>query len=166
MKARGWLLAIVVVVGVVVVRGGCLNSSSKAPDERLAANLVDLCEIARSNVDSPEKGVKKLGRYLGKHADDMLGAFGASLAAVERIDDDERHDARARLVRERISAPMRACERDWERFFRAVEGDEAASALLQRGLDRLGRTLEIIFSSEQPLRLRDLPKQLTASGLR
>lgn len=164
MKARGWLVTVAVVgVAVTTVRGGCFRSTTKAPDERLAGNFVDLCEIARANVETPERGVKKLGRYLGKHADDMLGAFGATLSQIERIDDDEKHDARARLARERIQAPLRACERDWERFGRAVERDPAANAALQRGVDRLGRTLEIIFSSangDRRLELRDLPHQL------
>ena len=158
MKARAWLIVgIVVVASVSVLRGGCLREPTKDPDERLAAHLVDLCDIARRNIDAPERGVKTLGHYLNRRAEAMLGTFGSMLAQIERIDDDERHDARAHLARKRIQAPLRACERDWQRFADAVERDPAASARLQRGIDRLGRTIEIIFSSApDEVKLRDM----------
>jgi hypothetical protein len=158
MKLQGWFVAALVVGGVGFgIRGGCVNDSP--PDKDLAAHLEDLCEIARDHIDAPEQGVRKLGRYLGKHADDILGDFGATLALIERIDDDRKHDDRARLARDRIRKPVRACERDWMRFGEAVEADPKASALVDRFARRINRTFEIIFSSTE-LDLKTLPAQL------
>ncbi len=47
-------------------------------------------------------------------------------------------------ARERIREPLRACAEDFENFFNAVEEDEEAVAVLNHGLERLNRTLEII----------------------
>jgi hypothetical protein len=137
--------------------GGCLGS--KAPDEQLAGHFEELCDIARDNIETPERGVRHLGRYFGKHTEDMLGEFGATMQLIEKIPDDDKHDKRAYTARDRIQHPLRACERDWERFAEAVEADPEASALLQHGLDRIGRTFEIIFSGAD-LDFRTLPAQL------
>ncbi|MBA3393324.1 MAG: hypothetical protein H0T89_11805 [Deltaproteobacteria bacterium] len=161
MKLKAWLVMAMLAGGVTFgIRGGCVNQSSP-PDEELAEHLDQLCEIARDHIEAPEKGVRKLGRYLGKHADDMFGDFGGTLAVIERIDDDRKHDDRARVARDRIQKPLRTCERDWERFADAVEADPAAAALVDRFARRLNRTFEIIFSStESSPRLRTLPRQL------
>jgi len=43
------------------------------PDQRLAAHLEDLCEIARARTSRPERGVKRLGAYLAKNLGSITG---------------------------------------------------------------------------------------------
>jgi len=155
MKLKGWLFTAFVAGGVVYgIRGGCVNST--APDEELADHFEELCEIAGNNIDSPKKGVKKLGGYLARHLDDILGDFGSTIVTIEKISDDAKHDERARIARDRMQKPWIACQRDWEKFWIAVDEDPEASELANRAADRLGRTFEIIFSSTN-IHLRDLP---------
>jgi hypothetical protein len=158
MKLTGWFAGAVVVGGVVMTMrsSGCL-SKGPAPDERFAGRLDDICEIARKNMDSPERGVRSLGRYFDKHAGDMLGEWGDTIAAIERIPDDKKHDDRARLARDRMRKPVLACANDWNAFNRAVERDPAAKALVQRFAERLQRTFEIIGSGWS---FADLPSEL------
>jgi len=149
---KAWLVAGAIAIGgVVFVRGGCLNQGSKAPDERLAGRLDDLCAIARGNVETPVRGVHKLGGYMAKHTGDLFGDFGSTLAAIERIPDDAKHDARARLARDRIRKPVIACQADWLRFGNAVENNPEASELMERFNERFSRTLEIILSGSGDL---------------
>jgi len=156
---KTWIAGVLVAAGVgVLAMRGCL--SKPPPDERLAGRFEDLCDIARSNVDTPEKGVRQLGRYLGKHVDDIFGDWGATFATIEKIKDDDKHDQRARVARDRIRAPLRACERDWIRFGEAVENDAAASELVAEFSERLNRTLEIIFSTRGHFEFRNLPAEL------
>lgn len=157
MKLRSWVLVALIVAGIVMLYRGCV--APDAPDERLAGHFDAMCDIARKGIESPEKGVRKLGRYVGKHLDDILGDFGGTIATIEQVEDDDRHDDRARAARDRIAAPLAACEDDWERFADAVENDPAASAVLMRAIERLNRTLEILLSSKQ-LDFRALPAQL------
>lgn len=161
MNNKRWLAVAALVAGgaVMTMRGGCLDSSTKAPDELLAVRFEEMCAIARANISTPERGVRKLGHYLGKHAGDITGDWGATLAAIERIDDDRKHDDRARLARDRIRTPLRACERDWVRFGNAVEADPKAKALVDRFSIRFNRTIEIIFSGAK-LDLLTLPSTL------
>jgi hypothetical protein len=149
-----WKLVSIVVLGFVVVRGGacatCTNRPVRAqPDERLAGHFTRLCEVAADGVAHPQRGVRKLMRYHGDHGPDMLEAFGATLVLIERIEDDTLHDARARLARARIQAPLIACEETWIDFGEAVEADPEASRILEEGLVRLGRTLEIIVGESR-----------------
>lgn len=163
MKSKGWMVSTVLVVGSVLALRGCL--SKRAPDENLAGHFEAMCEIARDHTSSPVRGVRALGGYFGEHTEAMLGAFGATLATIERIADDRDHDARAEKARERIRAPFAACEEDWLHFFEAVDANPEAAALLDRGLDRLGRTLEILFGEALRLDRKSLPllgKQLAA----
>jgi len=152
-----WVLIAGIAAGTVYGARGCLNSAE--PDERLASRFDKLCDIARDNVDTPATGVRKLGHYLGNHADDMLGELGGTIALIEKIDDDAKHDDRARLARDRLAAPFIACNDDWERFLTAVEADPEASRLVEERIERLGRTLEIIFSGTD---LRAIPTQIRA----
>ena len=157
MRARRpwWKLFVVVVVTALVVRGGACGmcrSSTPAPDERLAANLRALCAIAEDGIDDPDEGVTRLMRYHGDHGPAMLQAFGELLVTIERIDDDAAHDRRARIARDRLHAPMIACQRTWQEFGEAVEADPVASKKLQRGVDRLGRTLGILLGEDSALR--------------
>lgn len=160
MTAKGWFAVALVAGGAafaVKTTAGCMNKP--APDQRLAGRLDDLCEIARAGADKPEAGVRSLGTYLGQHAGDLLADFGNTIALIERIPDDDAHDERARMARERIHQPLAACERDWQRFGEAVEGDPAAKALMDHAMVRMNRTLEILFGN-RAFTLRDLPSQL------
>lgn len=158
MTKRVWIVPALLVGGVAAYQlSGCL---SKEPDQKLAGRFEDLCEIAGDNIKTPEKGVRKLGRYLGSHTDDLLGELGGTIQLIERIDNDDAHDARAQLARDRIGKPLRECEQTWMEFFEAVDDDPAADALLERGVERLGRTLEIIFGEDKTIDFRHLPVDL------
>ena len=156
MRARGCFAGALVAGGVVMTMRGCL-SRKPAPDERLAGRFADLCDIAKKHVDTPEDGLRTMGRYLDRHTGDMFGEWGDTLAAIESIPNDDKHDDRARLARDRIRKPLLACQRDWMRFGQAVENDPAAKALLEHFNERLSRTFEIIMSGWT---LRDLPDEL------
>ena len=145
-----WKLIAFVVLTAAVIRGGACGAcrdkaAHPAPDERLANHFRGLCQVAEDGIDDPRSGVRKLMRYYGDHGPDMLEAFGATLVLIERIEDDELHDARARLARQRIQAPIVECEETWVDFGDAIEADPEASRTLEEGVVRLGRTLEIIF---------------------
>ncbi len=145
-----WKLIAFVVVTAVVIRGGaCGTCRSKiahpAPDERLANHFRGLCKVAEDGIEHPRNGVRKLMRYYGDHGPDMLEAFGATLVLIERIEDDELHDERARIARKRIQTPILECEETWVEFGDAIEDDPEAARILEEGVTRLGRTLEIIF---------------------
>lgn len=159
MKAKTWVVGAVVAGGVVMAMRGCLSKA--APDEALAGRFDDLCDIARKNVETPQKGVIAMGRYMLKHTDDMLGELGGTIATIEAIKDDDKHDKRAEVARDRLRAPLRACEADWMRFAEAVDGDPKASEMVMNAAERLNRTLEIILSSK--VDFRHLPQQLEAA---
>jgi hypothetical protein len=166
MKTSGWILGVLVAAGVTVgIKVGCVASSGSAPDARLAGHFENImCGIGGKNVRTPEKGVRKLGHYLDKHAKDIFGDFGDMLATIERIKDDDKHDRRAEKARERLSKAVRSCARDWNRFGEAVSEDPEAIALLERFNERLGRTFEIIFGEgAERFDVLQLPKQLEAS---
>jgi len=164
MKAKGWFAMALVAGGVgfsVKTVGGCLNRP--APDQELAGRLDDLCAIAHDGADKPEAGVRALGRYMVKHTGDLLGNLGDTIALIERVPDDEAHDERARLARDRIRKPFAACEQDWQRFGEAIEADPKAAALMEKAMVRLNRTFEILFGGRgatQSWTLRDLPRRL------
>jgi hypothetical protein len=160
MRKRAWIVPAVIACGGLVAfrMSGCLNS--KAPDEKLAGRFDDLCAIADDNIQSPQRGVQKLGRYLGSHTGDMLGDLGETIQIIEHIDNDEAHDARARLARRRIAKSFEECDQTWRMFFTAVNHDPVAKEMLERGLDRVGRTLEIIFGDDQLIDFRHLPIDL------
>jgi hypothetical protein len=163
MTTKAWVLGALVAAGVVfTMRGGCLQETTKAPDERLVARLDDLCEIARDNATSPERGVRKLGGYMAKHTGDLFADWGNTLAAIEKIQDDARHDARARLARDRIRASVGPCAGTWAKFSDAVERDPKAKALIDQFNVRFNRTLEIIFGKQQQLDLLNLPQLFRA----
>jgi hypothetical protein len=158
MKKMGWLVTGALVAGgVVFARGGCL-SGGKAPDQKLAAQYVDTCKIARLGATDPVRGVKKLGVYFVKHGGEMVGNFVDTIAAIERISDDEKHDARARLARDRWNEAF--CPAEWDAFSRAIDGSPEAQQILQHVGDRLSRTLEIILSGGQMDRMLKMPNLL------
>jgi len=150
MKKRNWLVLALVAAGASYkLAGGCLNQTQRAPDERFAAHLDDICEIARDHVESPSKGVDKLGNYMGRHYGDMMKEMGDTIALIEKISDDAKHDARARLARDRFRRPFMACASDLNRFGDAINANPEARAKMQRFNVRLNRTLEIIFGEGQ-----------------
>ena len=164
MKATGWILGAVVAAGVgFSIKSGCLNSE-KAPDERLAGHFEKMmCGIARDNVKTPERGVRKLGHYLDKNVGAMFGDFGEMFATIERISDDGKHDKRAEKARDRLQKPFIKCARDWNRFGEAVGNDPKAIELLERFNERLSRTFDIIFGEGQRFDLLQLPQQMTGA---
>jgi len=144
MTAKRFVIAALVVGGIVFVSRSC--RSPAAPDERYAEHMTQLCGIARKNIDKPVPGVRELGNYLGKHAGHMLKDLADTLALIERIDDDGKHDARARETRDRWGEA--GCTEDWMDFLDAIENDEKATALLEYRIERISRTIEIITSGQ------------------
>ncbi len=157
MKAKGWVAALVVVGAIAVWEVSC--ESGPAPDQQLAAHIEDICEIGRKNIETPKKGVKKLGGYLAKNLGDITGSFGNTIAAIERIPSDDKHDARARLARDRIHAPVIVCAGDWNRFAEAVMADPEAAAMVERAGTRLSRTFDILLG-KRIFNLREMPARL------
>jgi hypothetical protein len=157
MKLQGWLVAILLLIGAVLLYRSC--AASKPPDQQLADHFSSMCDIARRGIDAPERGIRELGRYLGEHTGDILGSFGDTIAAIEKIEDDADHDDRARVARDRLGPPLSSCADDWERFADAVESDRDAYRVLTRALARLDRTLEILLPSTR-VEFRALPRQL------
>jgi hypothetical protein len=148
-----WKPVSIVLLALIVVRGGacgaCAGAGRPDPDERLGHHFERLCKVAEKGIADPKDGVRKMMRYYGDHGPDMLESFGATLVMIERIDDDAAHDRRARQARSRIQAPIIACDETWMEFAEAVEADPEASAILERGVDRLARTLEILFGESE-----------------
>jgi hypothetical protein len=157
-KKTKWVVGALIAGGVVMAMRGCL--SKPAPDARLADRFEDLCSIARKNVKTPEKGVRALGSYFVKHTDDIFGEWGGTIIEIEKIKDDDKHDARARVARDRLRAPLRACEDDWMQFAEAVSENPEASELVNNAAERLNRTFEIILSSNAHVDWKHLPQQL------
>jgi hypothetical protein len=90
----------------------------------------------------------------------MLGEFGSTITMIEKIDDDAKHDERARVARDRLSKPLSGCANDWERFWDAVEQDEKAMEVMAHAMERLSRTLDILFGEDARRDLRHLPLRL------
>ena len=159
MNAQRLVVAALVAGGIAVVSARSCRSPA-APDERYAEHLHQLCGIATQHVDKPLPGVRVLGAYLGKHAGHMLKDFADTLAMIERIDNEDKHDDRARKTRDRwVEA---SCPEDWMDFVDAIEQDEKASALLEYRIERISRTLEIILNGQpNPLARRSLRDLMT-----
>jgi hypothetical protein len=155
-----WILAALVAGGVVLgVRAAA--GTAQDPDEKLAGHFDDLCEIAGDNIDSPVRGVRRLGTYFAANTGNMYGAWGDTLMAIEQIPDDDAHDERAYLARERLGRPLLECIDTWGEFAEAVDRDREATELVQTAMERLSRTLEIILDgSGVTIEFRTLPQQL------
>jgi hypothetical protein len=149
---RWWKPFMAVLIILLILRGGacgaCAGAGRPPPDERLAAHFAKLCKVAEHGIRDPKSGVVKMMRYYGDHGPQMLEDLGATLVMIERIDDDAAHDRRARQAHKRLSAPLIACEETFEQFDHAVANDPEASAILERGFVRLGRTLQILIGEE------------------
>lgn len=124
------------------------TTQAAAPDKKLAKNFVAMCGIAGDHIKTPSEGVDALGRYLAEHGPVMMQQFGELVVVIERIGDDSAHDERARKAHKTLVRPLKRCERTWARFFTAVEADPVASRKLEGAVNRLGRTLEIIFGAD------------------
>ena len=143
---------------------GC-DAGRPAPDERIARHHRAMCTIAEQGAKAPRDGVRKMFRYHGEKGPDMARDWAELLVLIERIDDDRRHDERARQAAKRIHKPLLDCAAAFERFSDAVAKDPEASELLERGVTRLSRTLEILFGGKQSspleaLELLDLPRTI------
>jgi hypothetical protein len=153
---RVWnVVAFLVLIALVVL--WVWPSRAPAPDERIAAHWKALCAIADKGVAKPRRGVEKMFRYYGEHGPDLARDFAELLVLIERIDDDRSHDDRARKAARRIQEPLRRCEETLDRFGRAIEADPEASRLLERGLERLSRTIEILLGAQARWALHALP---------
>jgi hypothetical protein len=160
MKKTGWIVAVAMIAGgTLYASRSCKGVVTKAPDQQLADHFEAICEIASKNVTKPVRGVRQLGAYFADHTGDMLKDFGDTITTVERIKDDEKHDDRAYKARERIWAPLVDCAEDMQKFFDAIDNDEEATAILQRTMERVDRTIGIIFSGKH-VDLRHLPRSL------
>lgn len=144
-KFRGVVLGALIVGGSIFAMKGCL--SKQAPDRKVGETFDKVCAIAKKNVDTPERGVRELGRYFSAHLGDLTGAWGDTIAMIESIPDDARHDKRAREARETMFEPLRACQTELLEFAQAVSEDERATELMNHAGERLGRTIDIIFGS-------------------
>jgi hypothetical protein len=138
--------------------GLSMRACSRAPDERLREHFSALCDIADFGAHHPKPGVDRLFSYFGDHGPDMLQSFGALLVEIERIPDDRVHDQRAREARDRMFAPLAACQDDLARFGEAIEASPEANAAFDRGMERFGRTLSILFEGSG----RNLPLQFSS----
>lgn len=133
------------------------NKAPAQPDQKLVGHIGDMCKIAERGIEAPYKGVQKLFSYYGQNTPDMFKEWGELLVTIERIKDDKAHDERARVAGRRLHQASVRCERTFERFGLAIENDPKASKLLERGANRLGRTLELILSGGAASSLSFLP---------
>jgi hypothetical protein len=159
MNKKGWIVGALIAGGTVYGMRGCL--SSPAPDAKLATHISEMCRIAKDNVESPEKGVRQLGRFYARNAGDMLEEFGDAIVMIEKISDDAKHDARARVMRDRLHEAALGCEPHWTHFWQAVQEDPEAAELAQHSAERLSRTFDILLGKNYDL--RTLPQQLTGA---
>lgn len=145
----------VMLVAAVAAGGFAWFSGNKesAPDQKLVAHFDSLCDIARHHADKPLPGVKKTFGYMAKHSPDMMKQLGALFVEIEQIKDDRKHDKRAMLARKRFHKHGERCAEPVERFWTAVESDPKAKAYADRGFERFGRSIEIVFGADG---LRDL----------
>ena len=145
---RHWKALLALVLLLLVLLWWRRDTSSHAPDERLASRIDDLCQIAARHVNKPKLGVQRWFAYLGHHSPDMLEQTGKMFVAIERIADDSKHDDRARLAARRLHPVLQRCEKPLEEFFRAVEADPEANELYTRGMERFSRTLAILSGAD------------------
>jgi len=162
MSKSAWKVVLLVVLVIVAV--WWWRSRRRPPEVRLAAHFEDVCDIADRYATRPREGVDRLFAYLGESSPEMMEDFGDLLVAIERIDDDAAHDARAREAARRLQEPLIGCADELGRFGEAISEDPEASARFQRGVERLGTTLSILLGTDGARRL--LPPQFTGMLLR
>ncbi|HVV82158.1 MAG TPA: hypothetical protein VHE35_03735 [Kofleriaceae bacterium] len=142
------VLLVLVAVVVFALVWWVARGSRKAPDERLAEHTRAMCKIAAGGISDPDDGVRRMFRYYGEQGPTMAKEWAELLVTIERIDDDDAHDARARLASRRLRAPAIACAQTFQRFGDAIERSPEASARVERGVERFSRTLEILFGED------------------
>jgi len=142
-----------VLLGVVTVLGGLRACLHQAPDERLGKVSEEICAIAKRGKKAPLDGVNRLFALTARRGPDILHDWGELLVEIEKIDDDDDHDERARLAHERVVGPLYACAGDLAEFDYAVGSDPEASERLESGVERLLQTLQIIFDPQRDGRL-------------
>jgi hypothetical protein len=134
----------VIVVGLVVAAGVWMIQRSSS-EERIARRLGTVCQIARDNVKTPARGVDRLFAHLDANTAETLRDLGELVVEVQRIGDEKRHAERARRANRVLRAPLESCRADLDRFSEAINGDEAATRKLEAGIERLNRTLGLLF---------------------
>jgi hypothetical protein len=142
---RAKMIAVAAVA--VIAAGAAMRGCGASPDERIAARLQGVCDLARANVDAPARGVQRLFTFLDDHTADTMRDLAALVVEVQRIADPSRHESRARQANRVMHAPLAACASDLERFSDAVAADEEASRMLDAGFERLERTINLLFGS-------------------
>lgn len=142
------MLVLMVVVGV-IIWWYPNDETRRGPDDNLVAYVGGMCKVMDKHLDQPNAGVDALFGYYSKHTPDMMKQFGDLLVEIERIQDDKAHDRRAKKANHKLRKAFQRCERTAQRFADAIESDPQARRKLERGVDRLGRTLEIIFSGAE-----------------
>jgi hypothetical protein len=131
------------------------SDHDKGPDERVGARLAKMCPIAKRNVNDPVRGVSELGNYYADNTPSLLHDFAETVAMIERIDDPAKHDRRAQIAHQRMFTPISRCARDLDRFFRAIDEDEEASAKWAEGVESTNRTIGILLGNEPDFRSPD-----------
>lgn len=154
MKSRGRKGVVILVIAVVVA--GWWMARRRGPERRIAARMQEVCDLAEANVKTPVRGVDALGAMLAARAPELMHDLAELTVDTTRIGDERRHDERAREARRVMAAPLHACSDALSRFAEAVEHDEVAHAHLQRALDRLARTLQLLFGDAAASELRGL----------
>lgn len=158
MKTAHWLVVVAIAGGTAYTAKGCLNRP--APDQKLAGQLEEMCEIARKGTADPVNGVKKYFGYLLDHAGDIMKNGADMVALIERIQDEEAHTERAIMARDRLNAV--ACHEDWQRFHDAIRANDDAMAIFEHTNARVQRTIRTIFLPYRDV--FDLPKRLEELG--
>ncbi|MCU1278095.1 MAG: hypothetical protein JWM53_1641 [bacterium] len=159
MKRAGWKSVAVIVV-VVAIAWWVVRR--RGPEDRVAARYQQLCDLAADNVATPARGVDRLTAFVAGEGADQLHDLAELVVDTTAISDERRHDEHAREARRRMRAPLLACAETLTRFAEAVDSDEEAHAKLARTLDRLVRTLQLLFgdTTSSPRDLRELFSKL------
>jgi hypothetical protein len=141
---------------------GIYFAISSRPEQQVGKRLGGICAVAKRNIKQPERGVDELFAFFGNNSPQLMHEFTDMLVAIERIDDDRKHDERARRARTDMWAPLAACSSDLNKFAEAIENNEKAIEKYSRGVERFARTLEILFGEDAAsLRPRSLLKLLS-----
>lgn len=136
------------VVGVLVLLALLYYRHTQRPEMQLGRRLGKICSIAEKNVSTPRRGVDELFGYFGENTPDLAHDFGALLVSLGRIDDQREHDDRAREAARRMWGPLAGCGEALQQLGDAIESDPAASRKLQAGMDRVTRSLTLLFGGE------------------
>lgn len=146
-----------IVLGIVLLLAFLYYRHSQRPDVQLGHRLGAICSIADKGAAAPQMGVDALFGYFAANTPELMRDFGGVLVELGKIDGEAEHDERARESARRIWGPLLACGGKLERFGDAIDGDPVASRKLEAGVERVGRSLTLLFGGE-PERL--MPKSV------